>query len=265
MSFIEPPPLSPSYEPLQQPERNYTPQSTLQYSLFLKRAIVESLQDAWQNHPTRMVRSTKVDVDFTHDRFALPAVIIHFYEREMPNAGVGHQEWLPAPTDPNPDAPTEFIKYYHRLYKGDVAFEIWAKSSTDRDIVRDALIEVLAMADATLSGYVFLERLYLYLNQTPYGLWHFPVLNLDLITGYGENQAIAPWAPEDALHYSVTYRVPIFGEFYSPTPVSPNGSMGLVSEVDVYPWVPGIDPPPQDVNSSAYYAFNGWPEGSTTI
>jgi hypothetical protein len=249
---------------VQDTHNRYYPQQTIQYSTFIKRALVESLQDALEHHPTPLVASAKVAIDTTHDLFRLPAVIIKFYEREMPNAGVGHEEWLVSPTDPDPENPTEFIKYYHRLYKGDVAFEVWGMSSLDRDLVRDALVEVLTMTDVTTSGYTFLQRLYFYLNTTPYGLWHFPVLNLDLITGYGEQQTAAPWAPEDTLVYQVTYRVPIFGEFYSNTPTEPMG-IGTVSEVDVYPWIPGIDPPPEDVDLDAYYKFTGWPTDGAWI
>jgi hypothetical protein len=264
MSFLDNP-ADNAVAPVDQPTRNYAVQSTLQYSLFIKRAIVESLQDAFDRHPTKMVRASKVAVDFTHDRFSLPAVIIKFYEREMPNAGVGHEEWLPSPLNEDPDNPTQFIKYNHRLYKGDIEFDVWGKSSVDRDIVRDALIEVLGMADTTSMGYIFQTRLYLYLNQTPYGLWHFPVLNLDLITGYGEQQSTPPWAPEDPLHYKVTYRVPIFGEFYSVTPALPAGSTGLVTEVDVTASQYFSAYAPQDTVNSQYYVFNGWPEGATAI
>lgn len=250
--------------PLNQPAEQYVPQVTLQYTTFLKRAIQESLADAFANHPDEIVREAKVALDFTHDRFKVPAVIIKFYEREMPNAGVGHYEYLTAPNDPDPTNPTIFIKYYHRLYKGDISFEIWGKSSTDRDVLRDALIEVIAMSDATDSGYVFLERMYLYLNETPYGLWHFPVLNTDLITGYGENVTTPPWSPEDTLLYQATYRVPIFGEFYSATPKSTTGT-GLVSEVDVTVGQYYSDTTPLQIEETDFYAFTGWFDGARSI
>lgn len=243
---------------------SYVGQSTLQYVTFIKRALVESLRDAFQGHPAKAVANSFVGVDFAHTKFQLPAVIIKYYERDIPNIGVGHVEYLPSPTDPNPDNPSEFIKYYHRMYKGDISFEVWGMSSPDRDILRDALIEVLSMTDATNEGYAFINRLYNALNSTPYGLWHFPVLNLDKITGYGENQQIAPWQPEDMLVYTASYRVPIFGEFYSNTPTFPSGT-GLLQEVDVYPWIQNIDPPPAQADADDWYRFTGWLGGTEVI
>lgn len=271
---------------------NYIPQYTLQYSTFIKRALVESLQAAFNAHPTAQVANANVAIDFGRERWKLPGVIIKFYERELPNAGVGHVEWGVSPQDPNPAAPTMFIKYYHRLYQGDIGFDIYAMSSVDRDLVRDALIEVLTMNEATDSvtsgGTNFLNRFYLDMENTPYGTWHFPVLMLDKITGYGEQHQSAPWQPEDTLVYSVSYRVPIWGEFYSLTPTLP-ASTGLLQEVDVYPYAQNFDgvnlePTPAEnpdaptvynpnvprTDPTAYttanwYRFTGWPAGAEII
>jgi hypothetical protein len=224
------------------------------------------MRDAFEGHPAPTVSGSNVNTDLPQTEADYPATIIKFYEREMPNAGVGHYEMLPNPADPGfPDNVTSYIKYYHRMYKGDIEFAIYALSAPDRDIMRDALIEVLAMQDVTDQGNAFLQRLYYDLNDTPYGAWHYPVLNLDLITGYGEQESQPGWAPEDRLIYQVTYRVPIFGEFYSNTPAQPSG-IGLLAEVDVYPWIPDIDKAPThpplggDPNSvsGGYYKFTGW-------
>lgn len=228
--------------------KQYVPQSTLQYVTFVKRNIVEALQDAFKDHPDRRVADTRVAIDFGHDRWKLPGVIVMFYEREIKNAGVGHVEALPWTDNPTPDKP-QYIKYYHRLYKGDIAFDVYGQSAVDRDLVRDALIEVLTMQEVTTGGNAFIQRLYWHQNQTPYGNWHYPVLNLDVITGYGEQNTIAPWSPEDYLVYKASYRVPIFGEFYSNTPH--DSPIGTVDRVNVYPylsdeaWNP-LEPTPDD-------------------
>lgn len=246
----------------------YAPQNTLQYSTFIKRAVVESLAAAFKNHPMPVVASSRVEIDFRHDRWQLPGIIVKFYERTLPSAGVGHVEYLISPQDPNPSAPTMFVKYYHRMYEGDISFEIWAQSSVDRDLLRDALIEVLTMTDATTAGNAFLTRFYDSLSSTPYGQWHFPVLMLDILTGYGEQQTLAPWRPEDMLVYQVGYRVPIFGEFYSNTPTLPSTDT-LLQEVDVYPYIAGVDPTPEEnpdePGNPDWLRFTGWPPGTETI
>lgn len=244
----------------------YVQETTLQYSTFIKRAVVEALRDAFTGHPSQLVAGTDIGIDYPQTEASFPSIVVKFYEREMPNAGVGHYEMLPNPADPGyPNNVTTYIKYYHRMYKGDISFDIYTLSALDRDVVRDALIEVLAMQDVTNAGTNFVNRLYYDLNSTPYGAWHYPVLNLDLITGYGEQESTPGWSPEDKLLYQVTYRVPIFGEFYSNTPAEPQG-LSTLAEVDVYPWIPGTDAeptnPPQggDPNSvsGGYYKFTGW-------
>jgi hypothetical protein len=254
---------------------NYTPQQTLQYSTFIKRTLIEATRDALVNHPSATVVATDVTMNLPRTKASFPSIVIKLYEREMPNAGVGHYEYVL-----NPNFPPEeqiYTKVYHRMYKGDIEWAIYALSPVDRDIVRDALIEVLAMQELTVGGNAFVTRLYDDLNIVPYGAWHYPVLNLDLITGYGEAESMPSWAPEDSLVYSVKYRVPIFGEFYSNIPTEPVG-VGFVEEVDVYPWATSvsgeaIDPPPTDTPlggdpnsiSGGIYRFTGWRGGTEEI
>lgn len=246
--------------------------------MFVKRGIVQALQDAFSGHPDPTVANSRVSVDFGHDRWKLPGVIVKFYERELPNAGVAHVEYLPSATNS-----LQYYMYYHRRYKGDISFDIYGQSGVDRDLMRDALVEVLAMTDATTGGYAFIQRLYWALADTPYGLWHYPVLNLDLITGYGEQVAIAPWQPEDMLVYQASYRVPIIGEFYSNTPADP--PFEAIDQVDLYPYT-ATDPLPADNPDPVYptfpdpvptsytgplppvdgwYHFTGWSSGTEDI
>jgi hypothetical protein len=251
----------------------YANQVTLQYSLFLKRAIVEALQAGFAgytgNDPaSKTIAQARVAVDFDERRWALPGVIVKFNDSNVNNIGLGHQEWLDSPQDNDPDNPTLFIKYYQRLYNGEVVFDVWGQSSVDRDIVRDALIEILGMADVTDEGNDFLNRFYNDQSNTPYGVWNYPVLITNIINGLGESTELAPWQPEDTLVYKVSYSIPIIGEFYSKTPVLPSGT-GFVQEVDVYPWVVGIDPTPQEnpdtPDNPDWYRFAGWKNTTEVI
>lgn len=248
------------------------PQYTLRYKTFVKQGLVEALQAAFAGHPDPTVADAKVGIDFEDDDFKLPAVIIKFYESKLPNAGVGHYEWLPFPLTANPaDTSTVFVKYMHRLYKGDIEFEIFGLSSLDRDLISDALIEVLAMDEVSAPGQAFLNRFYNAIQSIDFGLWHFPTLNLDDISGYGEQQMLAPWSPEDQLVYQTAYRVPILGEFYSYTPPEPLTS-GPIEEVDVYDYPVGpdgkaIDPtrPAIPPSPAAFHKFTGPPPGEESI
>lgn len=242
----------------------YAIQRTLQYKTFLKRAIAEALQNAFKNHPDPALAKSKIGIEYATDRTDFPSIVVKFYERNIRNAGVGHEEWGPSPSNPD-----RFIKYFHRIYHGDIEFEILALSSLDRDKMVDALIEVL-MGEVSPEGETFLERLYFQIGKTPYSNWHFIALNTDEITGQGEREENAPWLVEDVLMYTVAYRMGVLGEFYSMTPRE-HGGTGLVSEVDVYPWddVDPFDIPPEDfpegvIPADKYFKFTGKPKFEVT-
>jgi hypothetical protein len=249
----------------------YVQQGTVQYKTYVKRALVESLQEAFAGNADPTVQVAKMAIDFTEDDFTLPAIIIKFNESQLPNAGVGHFEWLPSPITADPTDPsTDFIEYQHRMYKGDIEFDIYGESSADRDVLSDALVELLAMNEVSVTGSQFMQRFYQDFQNTPYGLWHYPTLNLDQITATPEQNTLAPWNPEDQLVYQVSYRVPIFGEFYSYTPPDAVAT-GPITEVDVYSWPTdasgdAIDPqkpapttPGEIPEGAEYQDYTGWP------
>lgn len=250
---------------------SYVHQSTPQYKSFLKRSVVEALTESFVNHTDPTVSNVKVGIDFTEDDFHLPAVIIKFNEQRLPNAGVGHFEWLPGPNQPNPLIPTQFIEYQHRMYKGTIEFEIFGLSSADRDVISDALIEVLAMNEVSVPGQAFIDRFYNKMAATPFGLWHFPTLNVDQIDPGGEQFMLAPWNPEDQAVYQTSYSVIVYGEFYSYVP--PNASSTkLLTEVDVYAWpsqdgVTPLDPssPAPPVSANLYDKITGFPTGTKKV
>lgn len=143
-----------------------------------------------------------------------------------------------------------YIEYHHYMYKGDISLEVYGLNSPDRDMVSDAIVEVVAMGVVGEEGLTFQERIYNTIGASnfPYSKWHFIAVNTDMISGFGEQQMIAPWMPEDVFTYMAEYRVPILGEFYSITPTFPKGRLELVKEVDIYPWdtADSYDTPPKD-------------------
>lgn len=239
------------------------PQSSLHYKTFIKESVVSALRLSMGEYITDITLvKTKIDIDYSSNEADYPAVVVKFYERDNLSSGVAHIEYGP---DPNADG--FYIPYQHRLYHGDMSFEIYALSSLDRDLVTDALIEILAMGQSNPEASTFYTRLYTTLQQAYYQ-YHFLVFNTDEISGYGEQAGIAPWGPEDTLLYQASYRIPVIGEFYSLPPASPSSS-GVVSEVDIYPWDP-LDPSDIDpstfsggvIPNGDYIKFQAIPENS---
>lgn len=293
----------------------YLAQQTLQYKTFLKRTIVEALQNAFNLYEDPTLLKTKIGPDYQMTRVNFPSIVVKFYEQQLKNAGVGHMEWGPeadviilkgtghitegsgeitglaTTQDLFPgiteikgngipknaiviritgetsvlinkeafetrettlsirgelDINEKFIEYHHSIYHGDIALEVYGLNSPDRDKIADALVEVVQMGIVGEEGKTFQERIYDTIGLSPYSDWHFITVNTDLLSGYGEREEMAPWMPEDVWIYRCEYRVPVLGEFYSITPKSLKGTLGLVKHVKLYPWnTTGISDTPE--------------------
>jgi hypothetical protein len=197
----------------------------------VKAALVEGLQEVFENHPDDLLTRTRVTLDFPQTEADYPTIIVRFFEREIKNAGVGHVEWIASEDG-------DLSRHKHYLYNGDIEFAVYALSSLDRDLLSDSLVQIISMGN--LEGYTnaFLDRIY---EDSSVSNTHYVNLNTDQLQGFGENQTIAPWSPEDVLTYSTAYRVGINGEFYNLPPADVDD---LVSDVDVYPYRNLDDPEP---------------------
>lgn len=68
------------------------PEQTIQYRTFLKRTLVEGLSEVFRNHPDELLQRTKVSIEYPKTEADYPSVVVNFREREITNAGVGHEE-----------------------------------------------------------------------------------------------------------------------------------------------------------------------------
>ena len=223
-------------------------QQTIHYKTYIKGLLRQALEDVFAEHPDPILqRQTKVSSSLPQTQAQYPTVIVRFYERDLHNMGVGHHEWIGL-KDPSTGEPTnEWIRFKHYGYSGDIEFAIYALSSEDRDLMADAIVQILSMGDTEAYSHPFYDRLYKpNYDEDPTAIEHFINLNSDRIMGYGESEMIAPWMPEDVLVYQTSYRIPIMGEFYSRTP--PFVPLGLVSEVDLYPYDPSVGDPVPNPN-----------------
>lgn len=213
------------------------PERSIPYKTFIKTALVLALRDVFNANPDAQLRRTKVSIDYPNTAAQYPSVIVRFFEREIANAGVGHVEFLMV-TDETVE--TELYPFRHYFYNGDIEFAITALSSRDRDLVSDALITALASSDPRWPS-AFFRHIYLptfdlnVSDEVDPTRYNFVNLNTDKIGGFGETQNPAPWLSEDQLQYQSSYRVGIFGEFYS-LPPDANTPVGIVSKVNIIPY-----------------------------
>jgi hypothetical protein len=217
-------------------------QQTVQYRTYIKETIVEALREVFAAHPDPLIRNTKVTPELPTDRAQYPTVIVRYYNRSFRNAGVGHHEWILA--TPEGYEPKLYQKFRHFMYNGDIELKILAMSSKDRDYLADAIVQTVGMAEAEHYTKAFLDRVYNSdVEAEPQSRYHFINLSTDEFSELGDQEGPAPWMEEDLLVYSSTFRIPIFGEFYSRL-LTDQTSYGFVQKVEIYPWIPVLEEEP---------------------
>lgn len=231
------------------------PQQTIRYKTYIKKAFVEALQSVFSQHPDELLSKTKIRIDFSFEETDYPAIIVRYYGRDFVNAGIGHHDVITDPITGNR------YKGQRRIYHGDMEFAIYGLSSLDRDLIADALLQVLAMPETANYTNYFLSRIYSpkeweQLQGLPAAttgnahLYHFLNVNNDVISEFGESQVPAPWMPEDVLLYQTSQRVPIMGEVLS---LPPEVVFRMIQRVRAFPYIGGLEPVPAGTVDSAIW------------
>lgn len=73
---------------------DFFPQKTTPYKTFVKNTIVGALGDVFKNHRDPDLQRTRVTLEYPRTKEDYPAVVIRFFERDIFNAGIGHQEYV---------------------------------------------------------------------------------------------------------------------------------------------------------------------------
>ena len=237
-------------------------QQTIRYRTYIKETIVEALRAVFQNHPDPLLRGVKISPELPMDRSSYPAIIVRYFNRSLRNAGIGHHEWMLA--TPEGYEPKLFQKFRHFMYNGDIELKVLAMSSKDRDFLADAVVQAVGMSETETYTKAFLNRIY---NANPeteeQSKYHFINLATDEFSELGDQEGPAPWMEEDLLVYSATFRIPIFGEFYSRL-LTDQTAYGFVTAVEIYPWIPDIPAPTDPATGGANPDPAGWNIDPTT-
>lgn len=217
-------------------------QHTIRYRTYIKETMVEALRQVFANHPDPLLQTVKVTPELPTDEASFPAIIVRYFNRSLRNAGIGHHEWFLV--TPEGYEPKLYQKFKHFMYAGDIEFKILALSSKDRDFLADALVQTIGMADSETYTKAFLTRVYDSEQEAePSSLYHFINISTDDFQELGDQESNAPWMEKDLLVYSASFRIPVFGEFYSRL-LTDQTSYGLVEKVEAYPWIEDIEEEP---------------------
>lgn len=71
---------------------SYFPEQTIRYITYIKNSMVEALNNVFQNHPDEMLSRTKATIEYPKTQAEFPSVVIRFFERDISNGGIGHEE-----------------------------------------------------------------------------------------------------------------------------------------------------------------------------
>jgi hypothetical protein len=220
-------------------------QHTIRYKTYLKQSVVEALEAVFEVHPDNLLKDTKIRLQNSFYEVDFPTLVINYQESEIYDAGIGHYER-------KQDESGAWYKQYRKLYKGNLVFTISALSSLDRDLISDAFVETVMMSKVRPYTNFFLTRIYDQkeferMKNIPIGslgmAHYYNLINLmnQSISPGGESAVPAPWGAEDVLVYQTSYSIPTFGEVISLPPVI---LYNLLSQVNIFPYVGGVEPVP---------------------
>lgn len=188
-------------------QRSETP---VRFRTTVIRQIVSALRDVIDTGLYDLDFRTGVNIVPTYplSEIEYPAIVVNFQDRAIRNAGVGHVEEFRDPFG-------TMRQWQHSFFQGTFEFTVVALSPITRDLLADALIEILRFSNLSYSPMLnaFFQRM---VGEVPGIPTLFQIaINTDEVDGGGTSTSIAPWQPEDALLHEATYTVEVMGGFYN--------------------------------------------------
>lgn len=68
------------------------PERTIRYKTYAKSTLISGLNSVFTRHPDDLLQRTRASIEFPRTEVDYPCVVVRFFEREVFNAGVGHEE-----------------------------------------------------------------------------------------------------------------------------------------------------------------------------
>lgn len=178
-----------------------------------------------------------------------PCIVTKYVGRRVTNAGVGHYEVFPDPSG--------FLRVWmHRRYEGSFAFTVATLTTLQRDILSDALHEILSFGSITPALDGLLVKAYGEAGD-PFSAMNllFQVnMNTDELDDGGEGVTPTPWQSENALVFTSEYTMEVSGGFYNSPP---NTSIDYISNAQIYPFIDPAQIVPVTLDAAGWtYTYN---------
>jgi len=227
------------------------------------RNVVAALKAAFDGSydRERQLAGIKVTQTYPNKELDFPAIVVDYQPQKVVAAGVGHLEIFPDPQG-------NLRKWKHSRFEGSLALHIYALSTLDRDIIEDAVAELVRFGSLDDQLNRFYEVVYPSDEEMEatkdvedaysFGLFDQLMLDSDQLFAVGNSATIAPWSPEDVLVYAGGWTVNLHGGYYN---CFPRHDWSLVRRVDIQAFEGTFDSPPV---ATAAFSWDSEDEGAAS-
>lgn len=208
-----------------------TDQKTASHRRLVVRTMITAFEAVFDGSydRDRQLQNLRIVPTYPLDQTDYPCVVVSYTPSRVVNAGVGHEEWFD-------DANNILRKWNHSRFEGSIDLDILALSPLDRDLLADAVEEVLRFGRLDSQLAKFFTTVYGDTSDNATYVLQFTqlMLNTDEITGGGNSESLAPWSPEDQLVYETNLSLEVHGGLYNAVPTDTWGYITNVNS-DSYP------------------------------
>ena len=202
------------------------PELVTDYQLGIKQEIIGALRKVFSttypdadfvNAPGNKNR-VYIGTEFPLKETQYPSIFITYSEGLLQNAGIGNFD-----LEVQDDGTTQ--KIIHWRFEGATNFNIFAKTTTDREMLAAGLINILAFGRDTPEFKPFWDELYDadFVALALYG---------DSPRALGDSVEQAPWGAAENI-YTRSYQVTTVGDFWT-RPLA--GGLVRISDIDMFPY-----------------------------
>ena len=194
----------------------------------------------------RQFDGLKVTQEYPLQKVDYPCIVLNYQSSLVENAGVGHYEIFP-------DRDGVLRLWNHNRFEGTLQWNVYALSTLDRDLLADALVEVIRFGRLDTELTTFFGIIYPSGGDDDYIALTQLMLNSDQMHGGGDSASLAPWQPEDVLVYSTSYTTELHGGYYN---VIPSPELGFWTSIEIMAQMVGENG--GVVNPIPEFASVGW-------
>ena len=188
------------------------------------RNVIEGLRSSFDQFydRDRQLQELRITQNYPIKQIDYPSIVVDYQPQRVVSAGVGHVEWFRSPSG-------YWRKWKHNRFEGHLSLHVFALSTLDRDIISDAIVELVRFGDLDSNLNRFYEVIYpsdedleamadaedhIYSEN----LFGQLMLDSDQLTAVGNSATVAPWEPEDVLVYSGGWSMALHGGYYNSYP-----------------------------------------------